>query len=504
MIYLFGSTGMLGNYVKTVLSKKFELNCITRSDYDILQDNFKKLNNIMNNIQEQDIIINCTGIIPQKTANDEHGKYIKVNTLFPHKLQNISEKVNANFIHITTDCVFDGKKGSSYDENSIHTETNMYGTSKSLGEPENATIIRTSIIGEELFHKKGLLEWVKSNKNRTIQGYGNHLWNGVTCLTLANIIKKIINDKLFWTGVRHIHSQDIVSKYELCCYINEIYNLNMTIQDFPTETVNKTLKSIYESTFEIPNIKNQIYLQYLLNKRIHILGKNSFIGKNLYDLILNENIYIYSHSELKRFAENVKDDDIVINCWGFHKNIYDKLYEVNVIFLGKIINIINNFKNIKLIHLSSLQLSEINNNSNYVKTKQLGEELIKKKLNNNNTYKSLRLCNTYGFNHINPYNNSFIGTLIYEKQNNIKKIYTIKKDEMYILNIDKLPNIIYNLMADNDNMIHNVISQKTTLFNIISYLFDEMYIQKYFIIVDGSKKNIIECNNIVIDDKIIN
>ena len=31
-----------------------------------------------------------------------------------------------------------------------------------------------------------------------------------------------------------------------------------------------------------------------------------------------------------------------------------------------------------------------------------------------------------------------------------------------------------------------------------------MYIQKYFIIVDGSKKNIIECNNIVIDDKIIN
>ena len=234
----------------------------------------------------------------------------------------------------------------------------------------------------------------------------------------------------------------------------------MTIQDFPTETVNKTLKSIYESTFEIPNIKNQIYLQYLLNKRIHILGKNSFIGKNLYDLILNENIYIYSHSELKRFAENVKDDDIVINCWGFHKNIYDKLYEVNVIFLGKIINIINNFKNIKLIHLSSLQLSEINNNSNYVKTKQLGEELIKKKLNNNNTYKSLRLCNTYGVNHINPYDNSFIGTLIYEKQNNIKKIYTIKKDEMYILNIDKLPNIIYNLMADNDNMIHNVISQK--------------------------------------------
>ena len=68
----------------------------------------------------------------------------------------------------------------------------------------------------------------------------------------------------------------------------------------------------------------------------------------------------------------------------------------------------------------------------------------------------------------------------------------------------KLPNIIYNLLTDNDNKIHNIISQKSNLFNIISYLFDEKYIQKYFTFVKGEAKNIIECNNIVIDDEIIN
>lgn len=504
MIYLFGSTGMLGNYVKTILQNDYIIQCITRKEYNILTDSWNKLSKILDKLEPGDVIVNCAGIIPQTTDSQDYVKYIRINSLFPHKLQHIVDKYNAKLIHITTDCVFDGQKGTSYDENDIHTETNIYGVSKSLGELENSTIIRTSIIGEELFNKKGLLEWVKSNKNGTIQGYGNHLWNGVTCLTLANIIKKIINDKLFWRGVRHIHSQDIVCKYELCCYINEIYNLNMRIQDFPTETVNKTLKSIYEPIFEISNIKKQIYLQYLLNKRIHILGKNSFIGKNLYDLFINEYIYIYSHSELKRFAENVKDDDIVINCCGFNKNIYNKLYEANVIFIGKIINIINNFRNIKLIHLSSLQISEINNNSNYVKTKQLGEEIIKEKLNNNNIYKILRLCNTYGSNHIKPYDNSFIGTLIYEKQNNINNEYTITNNEIYILNINKLPNIIYNLLTDNDNKIHNLISQKSNLFNIISYLFDEKYIQKYFTFVKGEAKNIIECNNIVINDEIIN
>ena len=72
---------------------------------------------------------------------------------------------------------------------------------KSLGEPENACIIRTSIIGQEETHKKSLLEWILLNKDKEINGYVNHLWNGVTCLTLANIIQNIIHDKLFWKGI---------------------------------------------------------------------------------------------------------------------------------------------------------------------------------------------------------------------------------------------------------------------------------------------------------------
>jgi len=260
-IYLFGSTGMLGNYVKIVLSNKFEVICITRLEFDILNDNWEKLTRIMNKLQKNDVIVNCAGIIPQKTQNTEYKKYIKINTIFPHKLQNIAEKFDAKLIHITTDCVFNGKKGSSYDENDIHTETNIYGTSKSLGEPHNATIIRTSIIGEELIGKKSLLEWVKSNKNKTINGYDNHLWNGVTCLQLAYIINKMIINKLFWKGVKHIYSPNIVSKYDLCCYISNEFDLNIKInKSSGLENINKSLTSIYkiEDDFTIPDILTQI------------------------------------------------------------------------------------------------------------------------------------------------------------------------------------------------------------------------------------------------------
>lgn len=256
-IYLFGSTGMLGRYIYSVLINFYEVICINRKDYDIENDNFEKLEYILSStIKNDDVIINCAGIIPQKTSKNDYKKYIKVNTLFPHKLYDIIErynkqdnqdkydKYNLKLIHITTDCVFDGSRGN-YTENDIHTATDIYGVSKSLGEPKNATVIRTSIIGEELSGKKSLIEWVKSNKDSEINGYTNHYWNGVTCLTLANFIKYIIENRLFWSGVKHIHSEDSVSKYHLCCYINEIYNLNIKINKYE-DNISKNMTLIGE------------------------------------------------------------------------------------------------------------------------------------------------------------------------------------------------------------------------------------------------------------------
>jgi dTDP-4-dehydrorhamnose reductase len=258
-IILFGATGMLGKYIFNELKKIYVVKCILRNNFDIINDNWLKLENILKDtIDEGDIIINCSGIIPQKKNNNNLKEYIKVNSLFPHKLNEIISKKNCHFIHITTDCVFGGLKGNYIDSDN-HDSDSIYGISKSLGECENATIIRTSIIGEELYSKKSLLEWVISNKNNTIDGYTNHYWNGVTCLTLAKIICEMIEKNIFWKGVRHIFSPETVSKYYLCQYINEIYNLNIKIN--PIEKNFKNLSLNGEELFKIDNIYNQIVEQ---------------------------------------------------------------------------------------------------------------------------------------------------------------------------------------------------------------------------------------------------
>lgn len=264
-VIIFGVSGMLGRYVYLVFKQaNMDVLGLNRTDFDVLKDGNDKLKSILeNNKHRYKYIINCIGIIPQKVPLDQTDIFMNVNTEFPIVLSKLCKTYTYNFIHITTDCVYDGLIGK-YDENAEKTETNSYGVSKIMGEMIDATVIRTSIIGDEINSSKSLLSWVKNSKG-TINGYSNHLWNGVTCLMLAEIILLLIHKGILWVGIRHIFSPRDVSKYELCKYINEEYNLGLEVKPFQTEkSIDKTLRSIYLNTlgtFIIPDIKEQIKLQ---------------------------------------------------------------------------------------------------------------------------------------------------------------------------------------------------------------------------------------------------
>ena len=272
-VIIFGSNGMLGTYIKNYLSKYFTVIALSRDDYDLSNLQIQTLDQLLLNncIEENDIVINSAGVIPQaskqRTLNNR--LYFTINTMFPVILSQICDKYRTKLIHITTDCVFSGKDGN-YNELSLHDEINDYGLSKSLGELCNATIIRTSIIGEEQTNKRSLLEWVKSNKDQTINGFTEHFWNGVTCLQLAKIIYQIIDQNIYWRGVRHIFSPRSVNKYELVSMINKIYNLDINIIPFETERVDKTLSTIYETNniFNIPDLEDQLSLLLSIYQKI--------------------------------------------------------------------------------------------------------------------------------------------------------------------------------------------------------------------------------------------
>lgn len=270
-IVIFGANGMLGSSCYNYLNSLREYNIVkhTREDFDVLKDHPDKLSQLANtwwdNETKEVYVINAIGLIPQRVRLTNTTNYIKLNAIFPYQLNQTCKSKNATMIHITTDCVYNGLDGP-YAEGAQPNETSIYGASKSCGEPDDAMIIRTSIIGEETVHPGvSLLEWVRSQPTgNKIQGYTNHFWNGLTCHQVAKIIHDCIQNKITWKGVRHITSPDVVSKYELVTMIKEIYELDLEIQPHATEkSINKVLlpsKYAYigELSENIPPIKKQI------------------------------------------------------------------------------------------------------------------------------------------------------------------------------------------------------------------------------------------------------
>ena len=254
-IFVLGHTGMLGRYVYTYFkSKLYDVVGLSRKDLDA--SNIKQED--LNYFTEKSVIINCIGVINSRKDINAL-EFIKVNSIFPHLLSYVCNEIDSKLIHITTDCVFDGLDGN-YDELFEHNAKDIYGITKSIGEPVDTTIIRTSIIGEELNNSRSLLEWVKSNKGKEVLGYTNHVWNGITCLQFAKICKNIIDNKLFWKGTKHVYSPESISKYELLKLISKVYDLNLQVKEHETETVcNRTMTSIRnEVTIDIPGLEVQL------------------------------------------------------------------------------------------------------------------------------------------------------------------------------------------------------------------------------------------------------
>lgn len=259
-IILFGPSGMLGRHISSYFSQNTKIQVVNTS-FRILNETLDSLESelLNQNIDSKTCVINCIGLIPQRKAKTSpDSDYFLINSIFPQLLWNICKKYDAKMIQPTTDCVFSGKAGN-YVETDLHDETNAYGMSKSLGEPYGCTVIRTSIIGKEVFNKKSFLEWVLSNENSKINGFTNHLWNGITCLEYCKIIEKIIEENLFWVGVRHIYSPTAKNKYELSKIISDVFEANVEVVKNETmEKCDKTLSSVFPNLFDIPELFSQI------------------------------------------------------------------------------------------------------------------------------------------------------------------------------------------------------------------------------------------------------
>lgn len=174
-------------------------------------------------------IVNCAGIIKQRAQSGDVLQCLMLNAILPHRLCSIMAQWNGRVIHISTDCVFNGRRGG-YREEDITDAEDIYGRTKALGEPSapNCLVLRTSIIGRELDQHRSLLDWFLSQRHRRVRGFTRVIYSGVTTVHLSSLVKTIISSHPDLAGLYQVAGQPI-SKYDLLNLIAHSYGLDIDI-----------------------------------------------------------------------------------------------------------------------------------------------------------------------------------------------------------------------------------------------------------------------------------
>ena len=178
---------------------------------------------------EPELVINCIGLIKQHPLCNDPLTTIEVNARLPHRLSLVSRTAGIRLIHISTDCVFSGRRGC-YTEHDAPDAEDLYGRTKLLGEltyPHTLTI-RTSLIGRELTTRYGLTEWFLSQW-RPVNGFKRAIFSGLTTRAFADVLLEYVIPTPSLRGLYQV-SSEAISKHDVLQLMNKAFRKNLEIR----------------------------------------------------------------------------------------------------------------------------------------------------------------------------------------------------------------------------------------------------------------------------------
>lgn len=213
--------GIGRNIPKDFPGNEFKVGDLTNSDF---------INNLSSKLKP-DIVIHCAAVVDvdaceqdRKWAYELHVQASKV----------LAQAWNSKFIYISTDSVFDGKKGL-YTEKDLANPLNYYAETKWLGESavlevnNKALVIRVNIVGFHYPPGKSLIEWALGQwkEHKTVNGFDDVYFNPLTVNQLSRLIK--IFEMQERQGIVHCGSSKSISKYTFLTNLATIFDYDCSL-----------------------------------------------------------------------------------------------------------------------------------------------------------------------------------------------------------------------------------------------------------------------------------
>jgi dTDP-4-dehydrorhamnose reductase len=245
-VLILGATGMLGNAMLRLLARSPDLHHVAgtvRSETAARQVPADLRAHLITGVEAEntdslarafaqarpDVVVNCIGLIKQLADADDPLQALPINAMLPHRLSRLCALAGARLVHVSTDCVFAGTRGS-YRETDVRDATDLYGRSKALGEIDavpHAITLRTSIIGHELNGANGLVGWFLS-RSGTVKGYRKAIFSGLPTVELARVVRDFVLPDPSLSGLYNVAAAPI-SKHDLLVLVKQHYGHDVEI-----------------------------------------------------------------------------------------------------------------------------------------------------------------------------------------------------------------------------------------------------------------------------------
>jgi dTDP-4-dehydrorhamnose reductase len=217
---------------------------------------------------QPDVLINTAAMTQVDICEDQRDACELLNVTVVRWLSEVCESQGTHLIHISTDFIFDGKKGD-YKETDSPNPLSNYGVSKLKSEQllavsrARSTILRTILVYGKVYDmsRSNIVLWVKKmleeRKEITIVEDQFRAPTYVDDLALAC---KIAMDKNAF-GIFNICSKEVLSVYEIAKQIASVFSLDSgLIKPISTATLNQKAARPARTGFDLTKTNTELGL----------------------------------------------------------------------------------------------------------------------------------------------------------------------------------------------------------------------------------------------------
>jgi dTDP-4-dehydrorhamnose reductase len=296
-ILLTGASGLLGINFGTQLCDQHEIvglvnqNTLTGVPFEIRQVDLTKPQAVEQVIDQvkPDVIVHCAAMANVDLCETEPEQAYLINADVPSQFAKLTKERSIQFLHISTDAVFDGQEGN-YTEKDQPNPLGVYAKTKRraeqyvLAENPQAIIARVNFYGWSLSGKRSLSEFFFNNlaAKKRMMGFTDVYVCPLIVNDLVDILMAMIQNNL--SGIYHAVSAECLNKYQFGVAIAEQFGLDARLID-PVSVADSGLKAVRSPNLTLDTKKLSTALGHPLPdqaaglQRLYALSQTGFREK---------------------------------------------------------------------------------------------------------------------------------------------------------------------------------------------------------------------------------